>query len=326
MKARYLALCLMILAVMVSSAAAQTATAPYPAKIIQLVTGSQPAGNADVTARAIQQQIVPVLGAQMIIINRPGVAGMMANEFVARAVPDGYTILLQPSSFIAISTQLNTKTPWHPLKYLAPIIQTSSYDLVFVANPSVPATTVKQLIEAARAKPGAISFASTGVGSNLHLAGELLKQMAGIDMLHVPYRGSPPAVIDLLGGQVDTMFVHMATVLDHIKSGRLRPLGVTGVKRNPLLPNVPTISEAALQGYEVVAFDGVYAPAGTPREVIAKLNSKIASVLAEPALRQLWAVRGVEFVPNTPEQFAATTRGDYDKAAALIKAAGIKIQ
>lgn len=322
MKALYAALGLAIL----SATAAQPATAPYPSKIIQLVTGSQPAGAADMTARAIQQRVAPALGVQVIVINRPGVAGMMANEYVASAAPDGYTIVLQPSSFVTISTQLNTKTPWDPLKHLAPIIQTSVFDLVLVAHPSVKATTVKQLIEVARAKPGGISFASSGVGSNYHLAGELLKQNARVNMLHVSYRGSPQAIIDLISGQVDTMFVHLPAVQEHIKSGRLRALAVTGARRNPLLPNVPTISESGLQGYELSTFDGVYAPVGTPREVIAKLNSTMAGVLATPELKELWTVRGLEFVPNTPEQFAAATRGAYDKAAALIKAAGIKLQ
>ena len=315
--------CIVIGGVLAMSAGAALAQ-PYPSKIVRLVTGSSPAGGSDLTARALQQRLAPALGVQVIVDNRPGVAGMLANEYTAKAAPDGYTILLQPGSFVTVSSQLNTKTPWDPLKHLAPIIQVSAYDFVLVAHPSVPATNAKQLIAVARTKPGAISFASTGVGSNFHLAGELFKLQGKVDMLHVSYRGSPPAIIDLISGRVDTMFVHVFPVHEYIKSGRLRALGVTGSKRNPLLPNVPTIAESALKGYEISGWEGIYAPAGTPREIIAKLNGTIRTVMDSPELKDTWKAKAVEFVPNTPEQFAAKTRADFDKTAVLIKAAGIK--
>ena len=296
----------------------------YPSKIIRFVTGSSPGGGADLTTRAIQQRLAPALGVQMIVDNRPGVAGMLANEYTAKAPPDGYTILLQPGSFVTVSSQINAKTPWDPLKHLAPIIQVSAYDFVLVVHPSVPATSAKQLVAVARSKPGAISFASTGVGSNFHLAGELFKLRSKTDMLHVSYRGSPPAVIDLISGRVDAMFVHVPTVQEYIRSGRLRALAVTGTKRNPLLPGVATIDESALKGYELSGYEGMFAPAGTPREIIVKLNQTIAAVLATPEMKEQWTAKAVEFVPNTPEQFAAKTREDYDNTAVLIKAAGIK--
>lgn len=296
----------------------------YPAKIVRMVSGSQPGGGSDITARAIQQRLVPVLGVQVIVDNRQGVAGMVANEYTAKAAPDGYTILLQPGSFVTVSPQLNVKPAWDPLKHLAPVIQVSTYDLVLVAHPSVPATNVKQLLAVARTKPGAISFASSGVGSNFHLAGELMKLTGKVDMLHVAYRGSPPAVIDLVSGRVDTMYVHVPTVKPYIDNGRLRALAVTGTKRNPLLPGVPTIAESGLKGYEISGLEGVFAPAGTPRDIVAKLNTAIGSVLATPEMKELWATKAIEFVPNTPEQFAAKIREDYDRTAALIKAANIK--
>jgi tripartite-type tricarboxylate transporter receptor subunit TctC len=296
----------------------------YPSKVIRFVTGSSAGGGADVTTRAIQQRLIPALGVQVIVDNRPGVAGMLANEYTAKAPPDGYTILLQPGSFVTISTQLNAKTPWDPLKHLAPVIQVSAYDFVLVAHPSVPATSARQLATIARSKPGAISFASTGVGSNFHLAGELFKLRAKADMLHVSYRGSPPAVIDLISGRVDTMFVHLNTIQEHVRSGRLRALGVTGSKRNPLLPNVPTIDESALKGYEISGYEGVFAPAGTPRDIVTKLNATIGALLATPEMKDAWTAKAVEFVPNTPDQFAAKMRDDYEKTGALIKAAGIK--
>jgi len=317
---RGLVVLLMVMVISPSAAFAQ----PYPSKLVRFVTGSSPAGGSDVTTRAIQQRLVPALGVQVIVDNRPGVAGMLANEYTAKAPPDGYTILLQPGSFVTVSSQLNAKPPWDPLKHLAPIIQVSAYDFVLVAHPSVPASNAKQLVAVARAKPGAISFASTGVGSNFHLAGELFKLHAKVDMLHVSYRGSPPAIVDLISGRVETMFVHVFPVHEYIKAGRLRAIGVTGSKRNPLLPDVQTIAESALKGYEISGSEGVYAPAGTPREIVMKLNATIAAIMGTPEMKDLWKTKAVEFVPNTPEQFAAKTREDYEKTGALIKAAGIK--
>ena len=317
---RGLVVLLMVMVISPSAAFAQ----PYPSKLVRFVTGSSPAGGSDVTTRAIQQRLVPALGVQVIVDNRPGVAGMLANEYTAKAPPDGYTILLQPGSFVTVSSQLNAKPPWDPLKHLAPIIQVSAYDFVLVAHPSVPASNAKQLVAVARANPRAISFASTGVGSNFHLAGELFKLHAKVDMLHVSYRGSPPAIVDLISGRVETMFVHVFPVHEYIKAGRLRAIGVTGSKRNPLLPDVQTIAESALKGYEISGSEGVYAPAGTPREIVMKLNATIAAIMGTPEMKDLWKTKAVEFVPNTPEQFAAKTREDYEKTGALIKAAGIK--
>ena len=297
---------------------------PYPSKVVRLVTGSSAGGGADITARAIQQKLVPALGAQVIVDNRPGVAGMLANEYVAKAAPDGYTLLLQPGSFVTVSTNLNSKLPWDPLKHLAPIIQVSAYDFVLVVHPSVPAKSVKELIAVARSKPGALSFVSTGVGSNFHLAGELFKLRGKVDMWHVPYKGSPPAIVDLISGRAEVMFIHVPVVLQYIRSGRLRALGVTGLKRNPLVPELPTISEAALPGYEIVGWEGVFAPSGTPREIIARLSSSIAAFLATAEMKEAWTAKAVEFVPNTPEQFAAKIRDEFDKTAALVKAVGIK--
>ena len=296
----------------------------YPAKVIRLVTGSQPAGGTDITARAIQQKLAPALGVQVIVDNRAGVAGMVANEYTAKAAPDGYTLLMQPGSFVTVSTQLNATPPWDPLKHLAPVIQVSTYDFVLAAHPSVPAKNVKELIAVARSKPRAISFASSGVGSNFHLAGELLKLTARVDMLHVAYRGSPAAVLDLIAGRVDTMFVHVPTVQGYIDSGRLRPIATTGTRRNPLLPNVPTLAESGFSSYEISGIEGVFAPAGTPRPIVLKLNAAIADVLSTPEMKQQWASKAIEFVPNTPEQFAATVLREFDKTAALIKAADIK--
>jgi tripartite-type tricarboxylate transporter receptor subunit TctC len=307
-------------ALMTMSAAAQQ----YPSKVVRLVTGSQAGGGTDITARAIQPRLVPAFGVQVIVDNRPGVAGMVANEYTAKAAPDGYTLLLQPGSFMTVSTQLNASPPWDPLKFLTPVVQVSAYDFVLAAHPSVPAKNVRELVAIARAKPRSISFASSGVGSNFHLAGELLKLTAKADMLHVAYRGSPPAVVDLIAGRVDTMFVHIPTVKGYIDSGRLRALATTGVKRNALLPGVPTIAESGMKTYEIIGIEGIFAPAGTPANVIAKINASMTSVLSTAEMRQDWAAKAIEFAPNTPEQFGAKIRDEFDKTAALIKAADIR--
>jgi tripartite-type tricarboxylate transporter receptor subunit TctC len=296
----------------------------YPAKPVRLVTGSQAGGGTDITARAIQQALAPALGVQVIVDNRPGTAGMVANEYTAKQPPDGYTLLIQPGSFVTISPQLNATPVWDTLRHLAPVIQVSTYDLVLVAHPTVPARNVKELVAVARAKPGLISFASSGVGSNFQLAGELLKLEAKVDMLHVAYRGSPPAVIDLVAGRVDTMFVHVPTVKGYIDSGRLRALAMTGTRRNPLLPDVPTIAESGLKAYEISGIEGIFAPHGTPREIVGRLNSAIGGVLASPEMKAAWAAKAIEFVANTPEQFTDKVKQDFDRTAALIRAAKIK--
>ena len=297
---------------------------PFPSKPVRLVTGSQAGGGTDITARAIQQAVAPLLGVPVVIDNRPGTAGMVANDFVAKQPPDGQTLLIQPGSFVTISPQLNASPRWDTMKHLAAVVQVSTYDLVLVAHPSVPARNVKELIAVARAKPGMISFASSGVGSNFQLAGELLKLEAKVDMLHVAYRGSPPAVLDLVAGRVDTMFVHVPTVKGHIDAGRLRALAMTGTRRSALLPQVPTIAESGLKAYEISGIEGIFAPAGTPREIVARLNSVVGSALSTPEMKTSWAAKGIEFVPNTPEQFAAKVQLDYEKTAALIKAADIR--
>ncbi len=309
-------------AIVLAATAAQAQ--PLPVKPIRMVTGSQAGGGTDITTRAIQQAVAPLFGVPVIVENRPGTAGMVANEFVSKQPPDGSVLLVQPGSFVTISPQLNASPRWETLKHLAAVLQVSTYDLVLVAHPSVPARNVKELIAVARAKPGMVSFASSGVGSNFQLAGELLKLEAKVDMLHVAYRGSPPAVLDLVAGRVDTMFVHVPTVKGHIDAGRLRALAMTGTRRSALLPLVPTIAESGLKAYEISGIEGIFAPTGTPREVVARINSVVAGALATPEMKASWASKGIEFVPNTPEQFAAKVQLDYDRTAALIRAADIR--
>ena len=295
----------------------------YPSKPVRIVTGSAPGGGADLTARSIAQRLTEALNVPMIVDDRSGATGMIANQLVSRAAPDGYTLLLQPSSFVAVSPYLNSKEGWDPVKNLAPIIQVSAYGLVLVVHPSVPAKTVTQLVAVASAQPGVLNFVSSGVGSNFHLAGELFKLRAKINMVHVPYRGSPAAVVDLIAGRGDVMFGLVPVLLPYIRDGRLRALAVTTKQRNALLPDTPAVAEA-LPGYEVASWEGIFAPAGTPQEIIAKLHSAVAAILATPEMKDLWASKGVEYLPGRTEQFAAKLREDYEKTGALIKAAGVK--
>lgn len=216
----------------------------YPTKPVRLLTGSGAGGGADQTSRVIAQRLSRALNQQIVVENRAGATGMIANRLVSRAAPDGYTLLLEPSSFVAISPHLNAKDGWDPRKRLAPIIQVSSYGLVLVVHPSVPAKTTKQLIALARKQPGVLNFASSGIGSNFHLSAELFRIGAKIDIVHIPYRGSANALIDLLAGRADLMFGLIPISYPYIKQGRLRALAMTAKTRNPLLPNVPTVNES----------------------------------------------------------------------------------
>ena len=298
----------------------------WPTRVVRMVTGSVAGGGADITGRPIAQRMSELLKQQVIIDNRPGAAGLLANDLVAKAAPDGHTLLLTPGSFLIISSYLNARPPYDPLTLLKPIAQVDSYSFVLVVHPSVPAKNAKELVAVAKAKPGALSFVSSGVGSNFHLAGELFKLRGNVELWHVPYKGSPQAIVDLLAGRADVMFVGLPAVMPHIKSGRLRAIGVTGPKRNPLLPDVQTVAESALPGYEVIGWEGVFAPLGTSREIVHRVNAMINEILMTPEMRELWASKGVDFIPNTAEQFAAKVREDYENVGRLIKAAGIKAE
>lgn len=289
-----------------------------------MVTGSLAGGGADVTARQIAPKLAEVFGQQVLVDNRAGVAGMLANELVAKAPADGYTLLLQPGGFITLSAHLNNRgASWDTLKHLAPVIQVSSYAFVLALHPSVPAKNVKELIAVAKAKPRALNFVSSGVGSNFHLMGELFKLRAGVDMVHVAYRGSPPAIVDLLAGRGELMFIHVPPVLQYIRNGRLRALAVTGAARNPLLPETPRVMDT-LPGYEVVGSEGLLAPLHTLREIIARVNAATTQVLNTSELKTAWADKAVAFESNTPEQYAAKIRDEYERTAQIIKQAGIK--
>lgn len=295
----------------------------YPNKPVRLVTGSAAGGGGDLTARAIAQKLSASLGQQVIVDDRPGATGMIANRFVASAPPDGYTILLQPSSFICVSPYFNSTDAWDPSKNLTGIIQVSAYGLIVVVHPSVPAKSMKDLIAIAKAKPGVLNYASSGVGSNFHLGAEIFKLRAKIDMVHVPYRGSTAAVVDLIAGRADVMFGLVPVLNPYIKEGKLRAIAFTGKQRNVLLPDVPTVGET-LPGYEVESWEGVVAPVGTPREIVVRLNKEIAAAVNSTELRELWKNRGVATVTNTADEVSAKVKQDYERYGDLLKRLGVQ--
>jgi tripartite-type tricarboxylate transporter receptor subunit TctC len=300
------------------------AQAPYPTKPVRLVLGFPPGTNVDVLARPIAQRMTEALGQPVVVDNRAGATGLIANEFVAKAPADGYTLLVAPGSSLTSTPHLKLRMPYDSLKDFAPIIQINSFPQVLIVNPVVPAKTVKELIAVARARPGVLTFGSSGNGSAFHLAGELFKSMAKVDMLHVPYKGGNLALNDLLGGRIDLMFYSLAIANTQINAGKVRAIAVTGLTRDPLQPKLPTVDESGLKGYEITGWHGFFAPAGTPREIVQRLNAAVAKILVTPEIRELWASQGMAVVTNTPEQFAQRLRADFEKYGRIAKTVGIQ--
>jgi tripartite-type tricarboxylate transporter receptor subunit TctC len=296
----------------------------YPAKSIRLVLGFPAGTNVDILARPIALRMSEALGQQVIVDNRPGATGLIANELVAKSAPDGYTLLVAPGSSLTSTPHLRIKMPYDSLKDFVPIAQMNSFPQVAIVNPGVPAKNVKELIALAREKPGVLTYGSSGVGSAFHLAGELFASMAKVKMLHVPYKGGNLALTDLIGGRIDVMFYSLAVALPQIKAGKVRAIAVTGLKHDALLPELPTVDESGLRGYDITGWHGFFAPAGTPREIVSRLNGAIGKILGTQEIRDLWASEGMEVVITTPEQFAQRMRADYEKYGRIVKAVGIK--
>jgi len=304
--------------------AAPTALAQgYPDKSVRVIVPFSAGGSTDTVTRIIAQKLSASMGQSFVVENRGGAGGNLGADLVAKSKPDGYTILAAAGSF-AINASLYKSLPFDPLKDFDPIIHICTVTGIVVTHPSVPATTVPELIALAKAKPGTINFASAGSGTVIHLAGELFKTMAQVDMTHVPYKGSGPALADLIGGQVQVMFANMPGTLQHVKTGRLRVLAVTSEKRSALLPETPTVAEAALPGYKAATWFGILAPAGTPPDVVAKLNRELAKALASPDLTEHLRMEGAEPTGGTPEQFRAFLKEDIERWAAVVRASGAK--
>lgn len=297
----------------------------YPAKPVRIVVPFPAGGGLDFTTRVIAQRLGEVWSQTVVVENRPGASGMIGAEFVVRAPKDGYTLLSASPAEVALNAALYPKMPYDPMRELAPISLTAVYANLVAVHASVPARTWKELVQLSKQTPGGIGFGSSGTGSTQHLTGEWLKRNAGIILLHVPYKGAAPATADLVGGQIPMGILGAAPLIPHLKTGRLRALAVTTGKRTPALPDVPTLADVGVKGFESSQWFGFLAPAGTPREVIAKINADLSRVLAMPEVKERLAAQGGETQHSTPEAFAAFLRKEHDTYAKIIATAGIKI-
>ena len=296
----------------------------YPTKPVRVVVAFLAGGGDDYIARLIAPKLTEELGQQVVVENRPGAGGLIGWEHVAKSVPpDGYTLALGGGSMTTVPS-LRSKPPFDLLRDFTPISLISTTSLVLVVHPSVPARTVKELITLARTRPGKLNYASPGAGALPHLSAELFKSMARIDIVHVPYKGAPPVYVDLISGRVDMFFGTLTSVLPHVPSGKVRALGVTGAKRAAVLPDIPTIAEAALPGYEISGWFAIHGPSGMPRGIVNRLNAAIHKVVAMPDVRERLLKVGAEPQTNTPEQMAAMMNAGVDKFGNIIRTAGIK--
>ncbi|TRZ96832.1 MAG: tripartite tricarboxylate transporter substrate binding protein [Rhodocyclaceae bacterium] len=297
----------------------------YPNKPVRMVVPFPPGGTTDILARAVGQKLSESWGQQVVIDNRPGAGGNIGTDIVAKSPADGYTLLMGTVGTHSINASLYAKLPFDPIKDFTPVTLVASVPNVLVVNATVDAKSVKELIALAKSKPGQLAFASSGNGTSIHLAGELFKSMTGVAMLHIPYKGSAPAIAELLGGQTNMMFDNLPSAMPHIKSGRLRALAVTSVRRSPALPDVPTIAETGISGYEASSWFGVLAPAGTPKDIVARIQVDIAKALNAPEIKERLSGQGAEPVGNTPEQFAEHIKAESAKWAKVVKDSGAKV-
>ena len=315
------AACAAIAALLAAGAGAQG----YPTRSIRLVVPFPPAGTTDILAREVAQRLSVSLGQSVVIDNRPGAAGNIGSDLVAKSAPDGYTLLMGTVGTHAINPSLYSKMPYDHVKDFVPIILVAGVPNVLEVTPSLPVNSVADLIKLAKEKPGQLNFASSGSGTSIHLSGELFKTMAGVDMTHVPYRGSAPALTDLMGGQVQLMFDNLPSSLPHIKAGKLRAIAVTSAQRAPALPNIPTIAESGLPGFEASSWFGLLAPAGTPAAIVARINADVNQWLQTPEAKEKLLAQGAAPAGGTPEQFAAHIRAETEKWAKVVKASGAKV-
>jgi tripartite-type tricarboxylate transporter receptor subunit TctC len=308
-----------------SLSVAASAQAAYPGKPVRIIVPYPPGGPTDTAARVVFQQVSESTGQQFIIDNRPGAGGNIGAELVARAVPDGYTLLVATTAH-AINMSLFKTIGYDVVKDFTPITLLTQGPLVLVATPSFPANNVRELIALAKAKPGTLNFASSGNGQSTHLSGELFNSMAGIKLSHIPYKGSAPALTDVMGGQVPLMFDTMLSAMPFVKSGKLKALAVTSPTRSPIAPDLPTIAESGLAGYSVSAWNGLLAPAGTPKAVIAQLSEELKQAMAMPQVKDKFSAQGFAASWDTPEQFGSFLKGEVDKWTGTVKASGATLE
>jgi len=297
----------------------------YPAKPIHFIVPYPAGGPLDTVARLLGQKVSESVRQPVIVENRPGAGGNIGADLVAKSPPDGYTILMGAVATHAINPTLYAHIPYDPVKDFAPVTQVASTPNVLVVNPSLPVASVKEFIAYAKAHPDALNFGSGSTGSAGHLAGELFKAMAGVRMVHVPYKGAGPAMQDLIGGRIQLMFDNLASSLAQMRAGRVKALAVTTAKRSSLAPELPTIAESGLPGFDISTWFGVFAPGGTPRDVVERLHAEFVKALADPAVRETMLKLGAEPVGNTPAEFAAYIQSEARKYAEVIKASGARV-
>lgn len=317
----------LLLAALISAAAFAPAYAqqPYPAKPIRIISPFAPGGGNDILCRTIAQKLTDNIKQQVIVENRPGANGIIGTEAAARAAPDGYTIVLIPSGH-AVNASLHRKLPYDSIRDFTPITLVGSSPLILAVHPSVPAKSVKELAALAKARPEQLTYGSAGIGSSGHLGGALFETLTGAKMVHVPYKGMALAVSDLMGGQVSLVFGTSLSVMPHVRSGRLRALATTGAKRSPALPELPTVAEAGVAGYEASLWYGFVGPARIPNDIVRRLNGEIVAVLKSAEVRERLASQGVEASPSTPEAFAQLMVSDLDRWAKVVQRAGIRLE
>jgi tripartite-type tricarboxylate transporter receptor subunit TctC len=311
------------LAAGLSEASAQT----FPTKPIKIVATFAPGGASDILARIIGQKLTESWGQPVIVENRAGAGGIVGTEYVARSAPDGYTLVVGYIGTHAVNPSLYAKLPYDAINDFAPVAFLASIPSALVVHPSVPAKTVQELIALAKSKPGQLNYGSGGVGTAPHLAAELFKTLTGVDMVHIPYKGSGPAVADLLSGQISLMFNTMIQTIPHVKEGTVRALAITGATRSDALPNLPTIAEAGVPGYDMVGWFGILAPAGTPKDVVIKLNTEIVKILNMPDVKTRLSDLGAE--PTTivsPEQFADYIKAEISKWRDVVQRSGMRVE
>ncbi len=319
---------LTVLPLLLAAASLAQAQAPaFPSKPLRVVVGFAPGGPNDLIARALAARLTDALGQPVTVDNRTGAAGNIAAEAVARAAPDGHTLMLGSTGTNAVNPTLYSKLPFDLVKDLAPVTLVANAPSALAVHPKVAARNVRELIALARAQPGRLSYASSGSGSSLHLAAELFKQMAGVDILHIPYKGAALAVTDLLSGQVDMSFAPVTNVVPHAKAGRLHLLGLTGTQRSGYAPDLPTIADSGLPGFDVTTWYGIFAPAGTPEAVLARLHSEIGRAMQTPQVREQLGGLGIDVVTSaSPAAFGAYRAAEVEKWGHLVRASGAKAE
>jgi len=314
-----------LLAIALVFSAGATLAQSYPNKAVRVIVPFPAGGSTDIVGRTVAQKLSEAWGQPVVVDNRAGGGTVIGTDIVAKAPPDGYTLLVTPAPF-TINPSLLAKLPYDALADFAPITLINTTPLVLVVNPGVPAKSVKELIALAKARPGQLNFGSSGTGGSNHLAGELFNAMAGVKVVHIPYKGNAPALIDLAGGHVDLIFNGLTSALPLIKSGKLRALAMTSLQRSAALPDVPTLDEAALKGFVAVAWNGLGAPANTPPEVIAKINTAVVGIVSSPELKERLKAEGSDPVGSTTAQYAAFLRDEIAKWAKVIKFARVKAE